>query len=96
MYNNYKVLQRTIAKPVSFSGIGLHSGMPCNVTLKPGDPDTGIIFIRKDLKYNNVIPADYRYIFKSNLCTTLKAYNSDMNRKRFSVIAVLFFNYSSI
>ena len=77
MYNNYKVLQRTISKPVNFSGIGLHSGMLCNVTLKPGDPDTGIIFIRKDLKYNNVIPADYRYIFKSNLCTTLKAYNSD-------------------
>ncbi len=77
MHNNYNDLQCTIAKPVSFSGIGLHSGMSCNVTLKPGDPDTGIIFIRKDLKHNNVIPADYKYIFKSNLCTTLKAYNSD-------------------
>ncbi|MBF96856.1 MAG: UDP-3-O-acyl-N-acetylglucosamine deacetylase [Alphaproteobacteria bacterium MarineAlpha9_Bin4] len=77
MKNNYKVLQRTIAKPISFSGIGLHSGDLCNITLKPADPDTGIVFIRKDLENNNIIPADYRYIFKSNLCTTLKAYNSD-------------------
>ena len=79
MRNNFKVLQRTIAKPVTFSGIGLHSGNLCNVTIKPSDPDTGIVFIRKDLDYNNIIPADYRYIQKSHLCTTLKACNSDAN-----------------
>ena len=31
--NNYKVLQRTIASAISFSGVGLHSGELCNVTL---------------------------------------------------------------
>lgn len=75
--SNYNILQRTISKTVSFSGTGLHSGGICNITLKPSEADTGIIFIRKDLKENNVIPADFRYIYKSNLCTTLKAYNSD-------------------
>ena len=49
----------------------------CNVTLKPCEADTGIIFIRKDLRENNIVPADYRNIYKSNLCTTLKSYNSD-------------------
>ena len=77
MDDKLKILQKTISKQVSFSGIGLHSGNRCNVTLKPGDPDTGIVFIRKDLTVNNLIPADYRYIHKSNLCTTLKAFNSE-------------------
>jgi len=77
MNDKLKILQKTISKQVSFSGIGLHSGNRCNVTLKPGDPDTGIVFIRKDLTVNNLIPADYRYIHKSNLCTTLKAFNSE-------------------
>ena len=63
MINNYKNYQCTLSKTVSFSGIGLHSGNMCNVTLKPGEPDTGIIFIRKDLKKNNIINADYRNIF---------------------------------
>ena len=75
--NNYIVLQRTISRSISFSGVGLHTGNLCNVTLKPCEADTGIIFIRKDLGENNIIPADFRHIYKSNLCTTLKSYNSD-------------------
>ncbi len=75
--NNYKILQRTILKPVSFAGIGLHTGVKCEVTLKPSEPDSGIFFIRKDLIRDNLIPADFRNIHKSHLCTSLKAYNSD-------------------
>jgi UDP-3-O-[3-hydroxymyristoyl] N-acetylglucosamine deacetylase/3-hydroxyacyl-[acyl-carrier-protein] dehydratase len=41
--------QKTISKEVVFSGIGLHTGNKCNVTLKPADADTGIVFIRIDL-----------------------------------------------
>ena len=73
----YKILQRTISSSISFSGVGLHTGDLCNVTLRPCDADTGIIFIRKDLRENNMVPADYRHIYKSNLCTTLKSYNYD-------------------
>ena len=74
---NCKKNQCTIADIISFSGIGLHSGNLCNVRLIPSAPDTGIVFIRKDLESNNFIPADYKYIHKSNLCTTLKANNSN-------------------
>ena len=77
MINSYKILQRTISEKISFSGIGLHSGKMCNVKLLPAAPDSGITFIRKDLQTNNIIPADYKHIYKSNLCTTLKANNSD-------------------
>ena len=77
MLSNFRKYQCTIADTVSFSGIGLHSGMLCNVRLIPSAPDTGVVFIRKDLSFNNFIPADYRYIHKSKLCTTLKASNSD-------------------
>ena len=77
MLSNFRKYQCTIADTVNFSGIGLHSGMLCNVRLIPSAPDTGVVFIRKDLSFNNFIPADYRYIHKSKLCTTLKASNSD-------------------
>lgn len=41
--------QRTIAKPAAVTGIGLHSGAPCTVTVKPAPPDSGIVFVRTDL-----------------------------------------------
>ena len=41
--------QVTLAAGVSYSGAGLHSGKDVTMTLKPGRPDTGIVFIRTDL-----------------------------------------------
>ena len=40
--------QKTIAKEITFSGIGLHTANKAKVTLKPAAVDTGIVFIRKD------------------------------------------------
>jgi UDP-3-O-[3-hydroxymyristoyl] N-acetylglucosamine deacetylase/3-hydroxyacyl-[acyl-carrier-protein] dehydratase len=41
--------QRTIAKSVSMSGIGLHTGTACTMTFKPSNENTGIRFVRTDL-----------------------------------------------
>ncbi|MHC5067123.1 MAG: UDP-3-O-acyl-N-acetylglucosamine deacetylase [Planctomycetota bacterium] len=41
--------QRTIAKAVSLSGVGLHSGETTNVTFKPAPANTGMVFVRVDL-----------------------------------------------
>jgi UDP-3-O-[3-hydroxymyristoyl] N-acetylglucosamine deacetylase / 3-hydroxyacyl-[acyl-carrier-protein] dehydratase len=41
--------QRTIANPVVVEGRGLFAGAPVKLTLKPADPDTGIVFVRSDL-----------------------------------------------
>ncbi len=49
--------QRTIAKPVSLSGIGLHTGTECKITFKPAPEHHGIKFVRTDLGGNPEIPA---------------------------------------
>ena len=70
-------MQKTIAKEVVFEGKGLHSGKNCRVRLVPGYENSGIVFKRIDIAEDNIIPADFKYISNSNLCTTLKSYNSD-------------------
>lgn len=42
------ILQRTLNKTVSISGIGLHSGARINLTLRPATANTGIVFHRTD------------------------------------------------
>ncbi len=42
--------QRTIARPVTTSGIGLHTGNECTMTFVPAEEDTGIRFVRVDLE----------------------------------------------
>ncbi|MFA5093151.1 MAG: bifunctional UDP-3-O-[3-hydroxymyristoyl] N-acetylglucosamine deacetylase/3-hydroxyacyl-ACP dehydratase [Candidatus Omnitrophota bacterium] len=41
--------QKTISKEVNLKGIGIHTGNPVNVTLKPAAVDSGVTFIRTDL-----------------------------------------------
>jgi len=41
--------QRTIQKPISTKGVGLHSGRRVEITLRPAAPNTGIVFHRTDL-----------------------------------------------
>nr|HPJ99343.1 UDP-3-O-acyl-N-acetylglucosamine deacetylase [Candidatus Hydrogenedentota bacterium] len=41
--------QKTIAKPCSFSGIGLHTGNLTTLTFKPAEPGKGVTFYRIDL-----------------------------------------------
>ena len=38
-------VQLTLAGPVEFSGVGLHTGEPCALTLMPCDEPAGIVFI---------------------------------------------------
>jgi UDP-3-O-[3-hydroxymyristoyl] N-acetylglucosamine deacetylase len=42
------IYQHTLAKTVTISGIGLHSGARINMTLRPAEAGTGIIFHRID------------------------------------------------
>lgn len=60
--------QQTISKKISFTGIGLHSGNPVNITLIPGKIDSGINFIFK----NNKIRASWKNAEISQLCTKIK------------------------
>jgi UDP-3-O-[3-hydroxymyristoyl] N-acetylglucosamine deacetylase/3-hydroxyacyl-[acyl-carrier-protein] dehydratase len=49
--------QRTISKPVSISGIGIHTGAESTLTFKPAPENHGIKFVRTDLGGNPEIPA---------------------------------------
>ena len=60
--------QQTLAAPVSYSGIGLHSGKNVNMCMLPAEADTGIVFIRTDLPDKPEISAK-----PANVSSTLKA-----------------------
>jgi UDP-3-O-[3-hydroxymyristoyl] N-acetylglucosamine deacetylase len=62
--------QTTLKKPVSTNGIGLHTGVAVNLTLKPAPENTGYVFIRTDLD-NFEIPASVEYISHCSYATTL-------------------------
>ena len=63
--------QSTIAKKVSFSGIGIHTGMYVNVNILPASPNSGIIFKRTDLKQNNIVIPNFANVCEATLCTTV-------------------------
>tara|TARA_B100000780_G_scaffold265971_1_gene221837 strand:+ start:1853 stop:2773 length:921 start_codon:yes stop_codon:yes gene_type:complete len=63
--------QKTIKKNISFKGIGLHSGIDVNLTIKPAKPNTGIVFKRTDVKNNNIIIPNLFNVSSAVLCTTI-------------------------
>ena len=67
--------QKTIKKSVSFSGIGLHSGKPSKICVKPSSPDTGIVFKRIDQKDNNLIYPNFMNVSNTALNTTISNSN---------------------
>ena len=63
--------QKTINKKISFSGIGLHTGINVEINLIPSAPNTGIVFKRIDIKQNNIIIPTFENVIDTTLCTTL-------------------------
>ncbi len=41
--------QQTIAKPASVSGVGVHSGKPATLTVRPAAESAGVVFVRSDV-----------------------------------------------
>ena len=67
-----EIYQKTIKNPISFTGVGLHSGKKTNLKILPGNDNSGIIFKRVDLKANNLIEANYKNVSSTTLSTTLE------------------------
>ncbi len=63
-----KEMQQTIASEVKYEGLGLHSGLPVKMKLKPATANTGIVFIRTDLSGQPEIKAHI-----TNVTNTLRA-----------------------
>jgi len=63
-------LEQTIAEPLEFNGVGLHSGAPVTMRLLPAPAGSGIVFRRTDLD-NFEIPAISRNVAKVSYATSL-------------------------
>ena len=50
--------------------MGLHSGVPVSIRIKPAPPSTGVVFLRSDLEHFP-IPASYRHVAKVSYATSL-------------------------
>ena len=65
-------LQNTLAKEVSYSGIGLHSGQEVKVRFLPAPANTGILFERTDLFGRPRVPAKAACVTQTMRATTLE------------------------
>ena len=65
--------QRTLAHEVELAGIGIHTGRPTNVRIRPASAGTGVVFRRTDIENEPEIPARLEFVTSTELGTTLGA-----------------------
>lgn len=63
--------QRTLAKEVSYTGIGIHTGECVHMRFLPAEAGEGILFRRTDLPGMPNIPATLEYVCDTARCTTI-------------------------
>lgn len=65
-------LQTTLAATTSCTGVGLHSGANVTMRITPAPANTGIVFVRTDLKNGaRSIPARWDHVVDTRLCTVI-------------------------
>ncbi len=65
-------MQTTIRSAVTFEGVGLHSGAPVRMTIRPASAEHGIWFKRTDIRLGDaMIPARWNVVEVSPLCTQI-------------------------
>ena len=67
--------QKTIKNNISLEGVGLHNGLNSKIIIKPSEPNTGIVFKRTDIKYNNIIIPNVFNVSSAIFCTTISNEN---------------------
>jgi UDP-3-O-[3-hydroxymyristoyl] N-acetylglucosamine deacetylase len=65
------IKQRTLKTLTRAVGVGLHSGQRVEITLRPAQPDTGIVFRRVDLPQPVDIPVSATAVTDTRLASTL-------------------------
>ena len=65
--------QKTIKESIQLEGVGLHNGQKVNLSLKPAEANSGIVFKRTEVENTkNIIEASYKNVSSSVLCTKIK------------------------
>ncbi len=64
-------LQKTIAQPISYIGIGLHTGQDATITCLPAPENSGILFCRVDLPGKPLLRVHANNIVSTRRCTSI-------------------------
>lgn len=72
MDNSLEKLQTTLNGPVSFSGVGLHTGNKVNMTFLPAEEDHGYVFQRTDIEGQPKVRADVDNVVDTSRGTTIE------------------------
>ena len=64
--------QKTLKNNVDFSGVALHNGKNVNISIKPANPNFGIVFKRIDLDKNNLVYPSFMNVSNTSLNTTVE------------------------
>ena len=71
--------QQTIQKPISVSGIGLHTGVEAVMTFVPAPPNHGYKFQRVDLEGQPIADALAEYVVDLSRGTTIEHNGARIN-----------------
>lgn len=63
--------QRTLKTLIRATGVGLHTGQKVRMSLRPAQPDSGVVFRRVDLASPVAIPARADLVGETRLCSCL-------------------------
>lgn len=70
--NRGSLVQTTLRSSITFTGVGLHSGQPARLTIRPASADYGIWFKRTDIRLGDtMIAARWDAVEASPLCTQI-------------------------
>ena len=69
--NRLSHYQNTLMSTLRFDGIGVHSGKPVSMALRPAAADTGVVFSRVDMPGSPDIAGDVTGVTATALCTVL-------------------------
>lgn len=83
------IKQHTIIKPVTVSGVGLHTGVQANMTFLPAKPNHGIKFQRIDLEGKPVVDADVDNVVDLSRGTTIEQNGARINTVEHTLAALV-------
>lgn len=71
-------MQQTLAGPLKYSGVGLHSGKEVTMQILPAAENTGVVFVRTDLPGCPEIPALAENVSSTVKATTISANGAEV------------------
>lgn len=64
-------LQQTVASSASCRGVGLHTGKPVMLTIRPAPADTGVVFVNRNGHAGASLAASVDHLVATELCTAI-------------------------